>query len=282
MALLYGICFRLALTAVVQIAAIVLIYRHRNKKRNKHQINIISSLCLIKLNGTLVTAIMVIIYRKVSPLISHATWFYVHFFVRLTYHSTMTVLTIDRFLEFHLNMRYLTLWPHERLLKSLKVIFLISFLTYFTTVCLFFIKPIDWDYVSNVMFTGYFIWDVIYVIQVVATYIYIFIKYKKHKKLVKRLKVQSNTRQHFKLLIPTLVVVTFIIFFCIPDFLTVIFQSGNVIHNGLVFQLLSKAYKISWLADPVIFICSYKLLRKVKNYPNSQNCTTSSNIASHF
>ena len=97
----------LTLNAVVQITAITLIYRRRNNKRNKHQIYIISSLCLTELNGTLVTVIMLILDKKASPLINHTVWFYYHWFVRLTYHSSMTLLTIDRFLVFHLNLRYL-------------------------------------------------------------------------------------------------------------------------------------------------------------------------------
>ena len=198
----------LTLDLVVQIAAIGLLYRDRNKKRNKHQIYIISSLCLIELNGTLTAIIKSITYRKVSPLTEHILWFYLHSFVRLTYHSTMTLLTIDRFLVFHLNLRYLILWPSERLLKSIKVVYLISFLSYISIVCLFVLKPIDWDHISNIMFTGYFVWDVIYIIQVIGTYCYIFIKYKKHKELVKHYKTQPNNRDHLRLLIPTFLIVT--------------------------------------------------------------------------
>lgn len=250
----------LALNFVVQITAIALLYQRRNNKRNKHQTYIISSLCITEQNGTLVTVIMLIAYRKASPLINHMIWFYFHWFVRLAYHSNLTLSTIDSFLVFHLNMKYLIVWSPERLLKSLKVVLFISLLTYFSIACLFFIKPIDWYYVSNVMFIAYFIWDIIYIVQVIATYIYIFIKYKKHRELLKRLKTQSNTRQQL-LLIPSLLMVTLIIFFCMPDFVTVIFQLGNVISNGLEL-ILAKAYKISWLADPIIFICNCKLLKK--------------------
>ena len=93
----------LALSVVLQTAAIALLYRDRNKRRNKHQTYITFSLYLTELNGTLVIIIISIPYRKVSPLIGHILWFYIHSFVRLTYHSTMTLLAIDRFLAFHLN-----------------------------------------------------------------------------------------------------------------------------------------------------------------------------------
>ena len=118
--------------------------------------------------------------------------------------------------------------------------------------------------------------------QVIATYIYIFIKYKKYREFVKRTKAKANMREQFKLLIPTLLIVTFIMFFYIPDFVTVIFQLGNVIPSGLEFRILAIVYKISWLADPVIFTYNCKLLKKAKLNPRSQNLTTSNDRTSHF
>ena len=151
-------------------------------------------------------------------------------------------------------MRYLILWPSERLLKSVKIVYLISFLIYILNVCLFFLKPIDWDYISNIMFTVYFIWDVIYIKQVIATYFYIFIKYKKHKELVKGCKAQPNNRDHLRLLILTFLIETYIIFFCIPYFVTSLFQFGNVNFNTLHFRIVGISYKISWLVDPITVI----------------------------
>ena len=81
----------LSVDVVAQIVAIGLLYRDRNKRRNKYQMHIISSLCLTELNGTL-TGNMSIAYRKVSPFIEHTVWFYLHSFVSFTYHSTMTLL----------------------------------------------------------------------------------------------------------------------------------------------------------------------------------------------
>ena len=211
--ILYVEYILLTLGVVVQIVALALLYRNRNKRRNKHQIYIISSLCLNELNGTLIAIILPILSRKGYPLIKNMAWFYIHSFVRLTYHSTMTLLTIDRLLAFYLNMRYLTLWPSEKVLKWLKVVCLVSFLSYISIMCLLVLTPVDWDYISNIMFTGYFIWDVIYIIQAITTYYYIFIKYKKHKELIKRYKDQPNNRELLKLLIPTVLIVTYIFFF---------------------------------------------------------------------
>ena len=169
------------------------------------------------------------------------------------------------------------LWPSERLLKSLKVIYHISFLSDIFIVCLIVLKQVDWDYISN-MFIGYFIWDII---QFIATYCYIFIKYKEHKELVKRFKVHSNNRDQFKLLTPTFIIVTYISF-CIPDFVVGFFQVGSVNVNELNIRIIAIAYRISWLADPIIIMYNCKLLNKRRIYPCSKNWAVSNNKTSHF
>ena len=64
-----------------------------------------SGLYLTELNGTLANITISIPYGKLSPLIEHIFWFYLHSFIRLVYHFTMTLLTVDWFLAFHLNMK---------------------------------------------------------------------------------------------------------------------------------------------------------------------------------
>ena len=124
---------------------------------------------------------------------------------------------------------------------------------------------------------AYFIWDIIYIGQVVATYIYIFIKYKKHRKLNKDQNVKSSDREHFKLLLPTLTIVTFLIFFfCIPDVVNFIFQF-HYLDQEIVFNLLGIFYRIAWLADPIIYIYNCKILSKSKRKYQPKNTATRSN-----
>ena len=54
-----------ALNVIAHIEAITLLYRGSNKRKNKHEAYIISSLCLTELNGMLAGIIMSIPYRKV-------------------------------------------------------------------------------------------------------------------------------------------------------------------------------------------------------------------------
>ena len=77
----------------------------------------------------------------------------------------MTILTIDRFLVFYLNMRYPISWPPEKLLKYLVFIYVISFFIWGCFVRFIVFKRIEWIQVYQIMFIPYFIWDMIYIIQ---------------------------------------------------------------------------------------------------------------------
>ena len=97
----------LPLLVAVQIVALCLLYHHRNKKGCKHQIYIVTSLCICKLNATLTVIVhKTILHKNVSSTVIGICFCYLILFVRLTYYATMTVLTMDRFLVFYLNMRY--------------------------------------------------------------------------------------------------------------------------------------------------------------------------------
>ena len=217
----------LPLIFTAEVAAFALLYRHRNKRRNKHQIYLIATLCVSEFNVVLTIAIIhIMVYKNVSLTLIGIFWFYLHLFVRLTYCSAMTLLTIDRFLVFYLNIRYLSKCPPERLLKPIVFIYVTSFLIFTCFAVMISLKLVDWLYFANLMYIPYFILDVIYIIQVMSTYFYIYFKYKKHKELAEDKKLKSNNKEHFKLLTPTLLIVTFIIFYCIlASFLLHIFVS---------------------------------------------------------
>ena len=86
----------LPLIFTAEVAAFALLYRHRNKRRNKHQIYLIATLCVSEFNVVLTIAIIhIVVYKNVSLTLIGIFWFYLHLFVRLTYCSAMTLLTID-------------------------------------------------------------------------------------------------------------------------------------------------------------------------------------------
>ena len=119
-------------------------------------------------------------------------------------------------------------------------------------------------------------------IQVTATYWYIFIKYKKRKERVKCYKTQPSNSDHFRLLIPAFLILSYIIFLCIPDFVIGNFQFGNVSFSESYFRIVTTAYKNPLPAEPIICIYNCKLSKKRKTYLHSKNSTISNNKTSHF
>ena len=202
------------------------------------------------------------VYRQLYSLISFSDEF-LYLWTPLcgfTYYSTMTTLTVDRLLAFYLNIRYLIVWPP----------YVISFIIWSSFVFLFVFKITEWMQVYRIMFIPYFIWDMIYIVLVIITYFYIFRKCKKNKKLMKEQTNKSNNREHFRLLIPTLLIASFIIFFCIPDFVNMFFHFHHVKDKDLAFNILGVSYRIAWSADTLIYIYNYKILPKNKIHPRSQ------------
>ena len=258
----------LPLLVAAQVVALGLLYHHRNKKGCKHQIYVVTSLCICQLNGTLMVIVCdIILHKNVSSTVIGICLSYLLVFVRLTHYATMMVLTIDRFLVFYLNMRYFILWPPRRLLKSLLLIYFISFALYISCVCLIALDIIDWMKLADNAYSAFLIWDIIYIGIVVATYLYIFHVYKKHIKFNKNQHFSTNNNKHFKQRIPTLLIVTFILFMCVPDFLNAFLHFKILKGNGQIFYIAGIFYRFAWLSDPIVYIHSYKIF-EMKMFTN--------------
>ena len=256
---IYFECVILPLLVVVHVVALCLLYHRRNKKGCKHQMYIVTSLCICKLNGILMVIVYdIALHKNVSSTVIGICFCYLILFVRLTHYATMTVLTIDRVLVFHLNMRYFILWPPKRLLKSLLLICFISFAIYISCTCLIVLDIIAWVKLADRAYLPFLIWDIIYIGIVVATYLYIFHIYKKHLKFNKDQLFRRNKSEHFMLRIPTLLIVTFILFMCVPDFLNASVHFKLLDGNGQIFYIAGIFYRFAWLADPVVYIYSWK------------------------
>ena len=108
----------LPLIIVAEIVALVVSNQQRNRIRNKHQMYLITTLCVSELNGAFAAIVTHIIYGRLPEIGNAIMWFYIHTFSRLTHYSTMALLTIDRFLVFHLNIKYNAVWSPTKLLKT--------------------------------------------------------------------------------------------------------------------------------------------------------------------
>ena len=193
--------------------------------------------------------------------------------VWLMYFFLMAFITWDRFAEIKLNLKY-SLYCNSKMTKILLVItFFISLSLFIVLLSIQFITNGAWDYelyltiyVSSV-FHGIFIFSAVFV------YSYIFTKLRKNQiaqlKIRRQLKLQMNSlnsrnaiklKSKPKLVVPSLVVLTFLIFSTLSHclLLGLFFSSWNKIFN-----FIPILYLFGWFVDPVIYILNVKSIQQL-------------------
>ena len=141
----------LPLIIVAEIVALVVLNQQRHRVRNKRQMYLYTALCLSELNGAFASIVIHIIDGRVPPIGMLIMWFYIHTFFRLTYYSTMALLTLYRFLVFRSNIKYNVLWSTTKFSKTLICIYVIAFLIFICFVYLIISKLNNWIYFANNM-----------------------------------------------------------------------------------------------------------------------------------
>ena len=218
------------LSAIVftQTVALVFLWISRRKRRNRNQRTIITALCVCELAGALFTIFSYLLEFYVSLLATDILFCFENIFTMLNYYFIMTLLTIDRLLVFYLNIRYASRFNFKKLLKLLFSGATISFVTTITILILIALRKRTWQQFENVIYIMFLSFDIAYILLAIVTYTYIFVVYKRHLKLKKNIQ-GSNGKKHFKLLVPTLIIGTFFIFFILPDVLNVTYRYNLVI-----------------------------------------------------
>ena len=104
--------------------------------------------------------------------------------------------------------------------------------------------------------------DTLYVIDVVITYTYIFVLYKRHAKLRKISYNGRITHDQFKFTVPTLVITTYILFTVFPHFWTfcmIIKSLDEIDFNS--YRMCRILFLLGWLADPLIYVSKLYLAK---------------------
>ena len=182
------------------------------------------------------------------------------------YYFTMFAITIDRFLKIILNIRYPLYWKVKNTKTFLVVYFLILnglYISYLTLVLIF-----AWHKMPLVMAKFYYnhivpVFDITFVGTASGVHGYIFAKIFKKRKADKRLRKQvtgsTGNVASTKIHVPFWIVLTFILFWVVPDIMmginiTFQFPTEFYISNLIL-------YRIGYMADPIIYIFN---LKKVK------------------
>ena len=267
-------CAVLSCIAIVEIIVLTLLYRHRKKKKKQTPNISYSFFMFIRIKWCSGNYINSYHFRtNFSTCGGHCVVLYplLRQINLLLYHYNIDSRSVFSVLLKHKIPYCMACW------KTIKVscVHLCDFIYHLVLFCVSFcFQAYRMDtslpnYVYSIFHLGYDVYD-IYIVQVIITYFYIFRKCKKKKEIMKEQTNKLNDREHFRLLIPTMVIASFISFFCIPDFVNMFFHFHHVEDEHLAFNILGVSYRIAWLADTLIYIYNYKILPKNKIHPWSQ------------
>ena len=131
------------------------------------------------------------------------------------YYFIMVLLTIDRFLVFHLKFRYNFYFSPSKILKLIIAVASVSFLNSTILAILTSMQIITWFKVENKIFLVYVVFDAAYTFLVIGTYSFILKVYRNQRKFNKATK-STNKKDSFKILVTTLIIRTFMMYNFIP------------------------------------------------------------------
>ena len=210
--------------------------------------------------------------------------------VLLMYYFIMIYITLDRFFTVHLNIKYEVYWSP---LKTKRLIFFTSLVciavSLLVSVTWF---QMHWNVTTFVNIYLYPPFMVVFIICAVITYSYIVKKIIANRKREDRL-MKQITKNHKKLspqiqqksksaiFVPTIVIVTFILFMVIPNFIYTIDKNISKLPIHMV-DINWFLFPLGFIVDAVVYIFSVKTLRNIFNKhirkKNTTVCRTSYTI----
>ena len=195
--------------------------------------------------------------------------------VWLMYFFLMMFITWDRFAEIKLNLKY-PLYCNSKKAKTLLVItFFISLSLFVVLLSIQCITNGAWDYEYYLGIYVFPVFHGIIIFSSVFTYSYIFTKLYKnqiaHLKVRRQLQLQMDPLKSRsaiklnskpKLVVPSLIILTFLIFSTLPHSLFLIFSSFDK-SQVRVLNFVPVFYFLGWFVDPVIYILSVKSIQQL-------------------
>ena len=201
---------------IIHIVGLIFLKRSKHSNRHKNQMLIITSLSIYELTG----AVLSISYRLFtyfdSLVMAEITLCFTGILIMFNFYFIMILLTVDRFLVFHLELKYSLYFTPSKVFKIIICLALLCLLTTVAFAVLIPLQTITWLQVYDVLYVLYLILDIGYIFIAAGTYSFIFQIYRRHLKLKKTSQI-SGKKDRFKLLIPTLIIATFILLDIIPN-----------------------------------------------------------------
>ena len=263
----------LSLVVITNSMALIFLKRNTHGYRNKNQIKIITVLCVYELLGGLLAILYDVVERNVTSKFIASKLLDVimcltDIFIALNYYFIMVLLTVDRFLAIYLNIKYQFYLPSKKIIRLVTIVSMTLLAFAVTAAVLIVFNKMNRLYHWNMLYVLYVVIDISYIALVISVYVYIFRVFKRQKKLQTN---RASDSDSFKLLIPSLLIVTFIIFSIIPD----LFLTGAYYQIYYVSDIMHKIpfifFRLGHIADPLIYIFGFNFKRgSLKRRKSSQ------------
>ena len=199
----------------------------------------------------------------------------------LLYFFVMTFITLDRFAEVKLNLKYRMYCTPKRTNTLLFLAFTVSFLLFLALLIIYLVDKtpdkIIWN--SWKMFLFRYLLPTlqgIFLIIASSSYIYIFKKLRKNRITVRKIINQLNKnpkqgeeskkiKRNPKIFVPSLIILTFILFAIFPQYLLLAITEGlrsTTEGPSILFPSIPVLYYLGWCMDPIIYILSIKSIQQ--------------------
>ena len=153
-------------------------------------------------------------------------------------------------------MKYPIYCTSQKLFKTLYMVIAIRVIFVVILVVLFSCKIMYFRKLVTIVLYAMIILDTFYIIDVVLTYKYIFVVYKRQEKLRK---ISYNGRINhgqFKFTVPTFVVITYVLFKVLPHFCSFSMMIKSLDKFSKYYKISHILYLSGWLANPIIYVCN--------------------------
>ena len=241
---------------IIHIVGLTFLKRSKYSSRHKNQVLIITSLSICELTGTVLGISYGLFTYFESLVLAEIILCFTEIFITFNFYFIMILLTIDRFLVFYLKLKYSLYFSPSKVSKIILWLALLCLLTTAIFAILIPLETITWLQIYDVLYVLYLIFDVGYIFLTIGTYSFIFQVYRRHLKFKKTSQI-SGEKNRFKILIPTLIIATFILFNIIPNIINASYRHEIQSFDKTIIQVALIIYRIGWLVDPLIYIfCS--------------------------
>ena len=248
----------------IDIVAMVLLITVKQNNVKRSQKILLIAMCLTELTYAVLNIFQQLCYftnvrnvGKIFLIFNFVSIFFMYIFI-------MVLITMDRFLEIYLNIKYRLLWSPQKT----KIVLVIAL-----GISLFLLIPAFLFETKDVIHFGtLFIYpttEILFIIVTSVAYFYITKQVLRYRRNSKRLKQQlqrnnaviyhKKPSDQFKIILPTLIILTFLCFMVVPNTIA-LFAFLDILppnHGEIVYIF----YPIGFVVDAIIYIFHLRSLR---------------------